>query len=191
MTSAVEIEHITVPPPPGYGRWTAELADEAYPYERAREVIDGVLWVPVTGASRAHQFAVSRILRQLFRACPDGWEVLPSETDVINGLGDVVQPDVVVVRSADYALDSDVQAVVVPPALVVEVASPSTRSRDRGAKLRIYSDHGVQALWLVEPVARTVTVLEQRNGALVEVLQTSDGQPWEAVIPFPVVVAWT
>ena len=38
-----------------------------------------------------------------------------------------------------------------PPELVVEVLSPSTGTRDRGAKARRYAALGVGHLWLLEP----------------------------------------
>ena len=37
------------------------------------------------------------------------------------------------------------------PALVVEVLSPSTAKRDRGAKFAAYEAHGVQEYWLIDP----------------------------------------
>jgi len=37
------------------------------------------------------------------------------------------------------------------PALVVEVLSPATAKRDRGAKFSAYETHGVQEYWLVDP----------------------------------------
>jgi Uma2 family endonuclease len=37
------------------------------------------------------------------------------------------------------------------PALVVEVLSPATAKRDRGAKFSAYEAHGVQEYWLIDP----------------------------------------
>ena len=37
------------------------------------------------------------------------------------------------------------------PALVVEVLSPATAARDRGAKFSAYETHGVMEYWLVDP----------------------------------------
>lgn len=69
-------------------------------------------------------------------------------------------------RAGDDDLDFDP-----PPALVVEVASPSTRARDRGQKRADYLAGGAEAYWLIDlpgqgPVERlTVTALERRGGA--------------------------
>ena len=45
------------------------------------------------------------------------------------------------------------------PDLVVEVLSPTDRASDVLAKVAMYQDAGVPLIWLVDPEARTVTVL--------------------------------
>ena len=42
------------------------------------------------------------------------------------------------------------------PDWVCEVVSPSTQSRDRVAKMRIYSRERVSHIWLVDPIAQTL-----------------------------------
>ena len=42
--------------------------------------------------------------------------------------------------------------------LVVEVRSPSTWAVDIGRKRRLFEQHGVRELWLVDPLSRTVLV---------------------------------
>jgi Uma2 family endonuclease len=51
-------------------------------------------------------------------------------------------------------------ALDVIPDLVVEVLSPSTRANDLGAKRVQYLAAGVKELWLVDPVARAVTIAD-------------------------------
>lgn len=51
-------------------------------------------------------------------------------------------------------------ALDVVPDLVVEVLSPSTRDNDLGAKRRLYLTAGVRELWLVDPAARAVIVID-------------------------------
>jgi Uma2 family endonuclease len=76
-------------------------------------------------------------------------------------------PDVCV-RHADASSE---QVVHTPLLLCVEVLSPDdTVSRTR-AKVRDYLDMGVPAVWVVDPVARTVTVC--RGATMVEY---SDGE---------------
>ncbi len=46
------------------------------------------------------------------------------------------------------------------PDWVCEVLSPSTETIDRGAKLHIYAREGVRHAWLIDPLRRTLEVLE-------------------------------
>jgi Uma2 family endonuclease len=47
------------------------------------------------------------------------------------------------------------------PDLVVEILSPGTRRRDKGRKRAVYDREGVAEYWLVDPEARSVTVLRR------------------------------
>ncbi|MBI5949879.1 MAG: Uma2 family endonuclease [Chloroflexi bacterium] len=55
------------------------------------------------------------------------------------------------------------------PDLVVEVASPSTRRYDVNTKLPAYLAAGVREVWIVDPVAKTVTVHSEGGAAPVTV----------------------
>jgi Uma2 family endonuclease len=50
-----------------------------------------------------------------------------------------------------------------PPALVIEVRSPSTWIRDAGVKLRIYEEGGVQEVWLVDNIANIIGVYRRSS----------------------------
>ncbi|HCF59900.1 MAG TPA: hypothetical protein DFS52_18145 [Myxococcales bacterium] len=52
----------------------------------------------------------------------------------------------------------------VVPDLVVEIASESTASRDRGEKKAIYERNGVREYWLVDWRSREVTVFGLAGG---------------------------
>ena len=43
---------------------------------------------------------------------------------------------------------------------MVEILSPSTRARDLETKREIYARYGVGEYWIVDPIARTVRLLE-------------------------------
>jgi Uma2 family endonuclease len=49
------------------------------------------------------------------------------------------------------------------PSLIVEVLSPSTRSRDRKEKRTIYGDARIQEYWIVDPEQKTVTVIARNE----------------------------
>lgn len=56
-------------------------------------------------------------------------------------------------KAAQFAPD---QKLFPAPDLVVEVASKSTRARDRGVKFQDYAHSGVQEYWIVEPRLRRI-----------------------------------
>lgn len=81
--------------------------------------------------------------------------------------GDTLEPD------HSFVSSERLQAMAPPvvgeflrvvPDLVVEVLSRSTRSRDRGEKKGVYERNGVREYWLVDPMAREITVFVLRDG---------------------------
>ncbi len=52
-----------------------------------------------------------------------------------------------------------------PPDLCIEVISKSSRKYDRGRKFVLYADHGVKEYWIVDPLADTIELFENRAGA--------------------------
>ena len=77
----------------------------------------------------------------------------------------VKQPDVQVVEKALVGGPR----IVGTPDLVVEIHSPSTKVLDLTEKRHVYGEAGIPAYWMVDPDASTITVLELRGGAYVEV----------------------
>lgn len=80
------------------------------------------------------------------------------------------------------------------PDWVCELLSPSTVAHDRGAKRRIYGTYAVKHLWLLDPVARLLEVLELRDGQWVFMETFVDDStvcapPFEA-ISFPLASLW-
>ena len=53
------------------------------------------------------------------------------------------------------------------PDIAVEIISPSSRQYDTVEKRINYGRFGVQEYWLVDPIARTVTLYEQAEGQLI------------------------
>ena len=73
--------------------------------------------------------------------------------DVILSVHDVVQPDLVVVTEPSQISSRGIEG---PPALLVEVLSPSSRQTDRSAKPKRYAALGCPHYWIVDPNARRV-----------------------------------
>jgi Uma2 family endonuclease len=108
---------------------------------------------------------------------PGGWSILPEPE--IHMHGDVVVPDIAGWR-LDTLDDLDVAYFETRPDWACEILSPSTESFDRTVKLHIYAREGVQHVWLVNPLIRTLEILrlDARRWTLVETL--SDEQPVRA-----------
>lgn len=66
-----------------------------------------------------------------------------------------VQPDVMICCDKSQTKTGVLRGA---PAFVLEVLSPSTRSRDLGEKVTLYSETGVKEYWLVDPKARKAMV---------------------------------
>jgi Uma2 family endonuclease len=69
------------------------------------------------------------------------------------------------------------------PDWVCEVPSPSTRALDRGQKLRVYAEHRVAFVWLVEPLEKLVEVLEL-DGATYRIVDSAQGDTSVRLRPF-------
>lgn len=129
---------------------------------RFYELSNGVLIV-TPGPNMRHQQVATHLARQI------GDHLLPSQDVLVEAelfIRDdtVKRPDLQVV---DRALIVG-QRMMGTPALVVEVASPSTSIFDQTEKRLVYAEAGIPAYWLVDPAAQTITVLELRGDVYVE-----------------------
>ena len=84
---------------------------------------------------------------------------------------DPIQPDIVVVRTADLDIFHD-RHIYGVPALLVEVLSPSNAMIDTETKRRAYARAGVPEYWIVRPAERDVLVLSQPDPGLGAYLQS-------------------
>jgi Uma2 family endonuclease len=110
-------------------------------------------------------------------------EILYAPLDVILSNTTVVQPDLVYLDQPRQHLASE-RGVEGPPALVVEILSPSTRTIDRVTKPFIYARHGVPSLWVVDPEARTIEAFVLEHGSYVVAARAS-GDEEVTLPPFP------
>jgi Uma2 family endonuclease len=82
-------------------------------------------------------------------------DVFASPADIILGPKVLVQPDIfIVARPGGGRIERWQDAGV--PLLAIEILSPSTAARDRGAKRHIYQRAGVREYWIVDADSRLV-----------------------------------
>jgi len=124
-------------------RLWSQLPENGYRYE----LDEGVL-VVFGAASNLHQLAAGRLQFALMRACPREFLVLPTPGVVMSQIQFRV-PDLVVIRSETF----DPKFSTTPPALAVEIASPSTRRYDQTRKKQVYAEFGIPDYWIVTPDA--------------------------------------
>jgi prevent-host-death family protein len=126
--------------------------------EQRFEYIDGEVYLMASPVYN-HQIVVMEILVQFYnwfkgKKC----RVLASPFDVTLVRGkenmNVVQPDVLVVCDPEKVNEAGIYKGI--PSLVVEVLSPSTRSKDMLRKLDLYLQTGVREYWMVDPDKREV-----------------------------------
>ena len=129
------------------------------PDDERCELIDGEL-IPMPSPKEIHQ----RIL--LLLGASWLWFVLETRLgavytapfDVILSPTNVVQPDLIFISSARAHIITE-DNIRGAPDLVVEIPSPSTAGYDRTTKRNLYARHGVREYWLIDPYAKTATVL--------------------------------
>ena len=76
-----------------------------------------------------------------------------------------VQPDLMVL--CDYRKDiNEKDKYKGTPSLVVEILSPSTRSKDRVKKMDLYMESGIDEFWVVDPKTSVIMIYSFKNGEL-------------------------
>lgn len=138
-----------------------------------QEWSEGVLYV--NPPSRWHVVVATELLMLLRDAIPVGMRVYP-DWALHTALGDF-EPDLMV--APDDLPDESY--VAVPPLLVVEVSSPTTRDLDWDRKLRAYGEAAVEWYWIVDREA--LTIFENAAGRFVEIQRIPVGQLVETAGP--------
>jgi Uma2 family endonuclease len=120
------------------------------------ELLDGV-HVVTPAPMPPHQAVAHRFVLALGNALAesDAFAVLASPADIRFGRRILVQPDLFVFRKKQGRPLCKWSEVGIP-VLAIEFLSPSTASRDRGSKRRIYQRAGVVEYWIVDLDARLV-----------------------------------
>lgn len=135
------------------------------PEHMVAELIDGQLHLHPRPA-KPHAAAASVLGEELGppfrrgRGGPGGWILL--DEPEIHFARDVLVPDIAGWRRERMPrIIADEIFFTLAPDWLCEVLSPSTAKTDRTDKLRIYARHEVSWVWLVDPLARTLEVLER------------------------------
>ncbi|MBE6003244.1 MAG: helix-turn-helix domain-containing protein [Lachnospiraceae bacterium] len=131
----------------------------AIPEDRRVELIDGVIYD--MGAPSLYHQRILGDLFVLFRECASKHnmpcEVYLSPCDVRLDKDNytMVQPDLLVICGEH---DENGIRYEGAPELVVEILSPSSRSKDMVLKLYKYQNAGVKEYWIIDPKHRTVYI---------------------------------
>ena len=170
-------------PAPGKPFTVAELdrmPDDGHRYE----LLDGVLVVSPL-PTPAHQVVAFTLATTLDRACPPEWQVVP-EPAVMVSRDTEFAPDIVVVGQDQLSGTKITQ----PPALAVELRSPSTALIDLNLKKAAYERFGVPSYWVVIPDIGQPELIafELRDGHYREAARVGGGEPFRAARPFAVEV---
>ena len=129
-----------------------------------RELIDGELFVTPSPLVR-HQRLVWRLTLSIgshLEAHPEQGEAFGSPLDVVMTPNDVVEPDLLVILrdQLDILTATHIHGA---PGIVIEILSPSTRTRDLTIKRQLFDREGVREYWIVDPDRNSVAVY--RRGA--------------------------
>ena len=141
------------------GEYTAKDRD-SLPEEVHTELIDGVIY-DMASPKYTHQIIVTELLTQInaqIEKCGKDCLAFSAPTDVWLTKDDrnIFQPDIFVICD-DRMLEEGGYITGAPP-FIVEVLSPSTRSRDLLLKAYKYHEAGVREYWIVDPDEKRILV---------------------------------
>ncbi|KOR30255.1 hypothetical protein TI05_14280 [Achromatium sp. WMS3] len=165
---------------------------EALPANMTGEIIDGSLIAQPRPAG-PHCYAGSVLGAGILppyqqgRGGPGGWWItIEPEVHFVRDI-EVTVPDVAGWRKERMTQYPRSHRYEIVPDWVCEIASPSTEATDRTRKMPLYARYGVQYLWLVKPLLKTLEVYQLNNGKWLNVDNYKDDDKVSAV-PFQEIV---
>ena len=131
----------------------------ALPEDERWELIDGHLYRMAAPATD-HQVLLGELyyrIRNCIESCGEDCLILAAPTDVQLDMDDrtIVEPDLIVLCDLKKLQKKRIAGA---PDLLVEILSPSSRSRDMILKNRKYRKAGVREYWIVDPEEKCVIV---------------------------------
>ena len=123
------------------------------------ELIDGVIYL-MTAPLSEHQLAVGEIYHQL-KSCAEEHDmpcipaIAPFDVQLDKDEKSMLQPDVMIACDEELMQRRGIYGA---PEFVLEVLSPSTRSKDQVIKLKKYQEAGCEEYWIVDIENRRVLV---------------------------------
>jgi len=154
------------------------LPDDGSKYE----LDDGLLVVSPAPAFN-HQLVVTRLTTMLAVQAPPVFLVVGGPGVEMSRIQYRI-PDLVVVRLSDVHFED--KTVTKPPALAIEVTSPSTALYDSNRKKDVYARFGIESYWIVKPdlTEPSITAFELRWGEYTVAAEASGDDTFRAVKPF-------
>jgi len=151
---------------PDYDELVALVRD--LPQGRVGQIVNGKLHVSsVCDPAHAHTLAeLSATLlagSPLGEPVPPGWTFL-TEVELLLPGDTLVTADIAGWRAPHDRIVALPMPIGLIPQWVCEVLDPSTRALDLTYKRHAYALHGVQCLWIVDPMARVLEVFENFRG---------------------------
>ena len=134
------------------------------PDDERWELIDGELYSMSPSPIDRHQLALGElfgVMRSYLKGKKCRAILAPMDLKLSDE--NVVQPDLMVVCDPRQ-FKGHIEG---PPALVVEILSPSSESKDRHRKMLLYARFGVPEYWIVSPFPPYVEILRLHDGAYI------------------------
>jgi Uma2 family endonuclease len=143
--------------------------DDLYhiPENMVGEIIDGELIVSPRPTGR-HTEAASSLGFELGppyrfgRGGPGGW-IIHFEPELHLG-ANVIVPDLAGWKKERFTISPDEHRITISPDWVCEVLSPSSARTDRIKKMRIFAEHNVPYVWIIDPAQMTLEVYRLESG---------------------------
>jgi Uma2 family endonuclease len=158
MRMEISFEATTTMSPTEFEQWVAERTPSDLNHY---ELLNGrVVMTPPAGYP--HGSVEAKLVHRLCQAAGVGQAFGSSQGFVLPD-GSTIEPDfswVGAERWTAMGKPTPGRFLHVVPDLLVEIASPSTRLRDRSEKKAAYERAGVREYWIVDPESQSVTIFE-------------------------------